>query len=328
MNFEAQGAFAEAPAGNWLLLVHQVPPKPPYLRAKVMRRLTKLGALPLKRSAYLLPANDAAIEDLQWLRQEIRDEGGDAWVVECRFVAGLKDDEVRGRFRALRGDDYRGLAAEARALLDRLREDATPGSETTPDPEWRRLVRRIAAIRRIDFFQADEREEVEAILSTIERAMNAGTRKAAEGRPALDDLRARTWVTRAGVQVDRMASAWLIRRFIDPAARFVFVAPDASLPVPDAVRFDMFEGEFTHDGGLCTFEVLLDFSGRDDRALAAIAQVVHDIDLKDDKYQRPETAGIAAMITGIAARFDDDQRRLTESAPLFDALYESLKTKK
>ena len=309
---------------QWLLIVHQVPPKPPYLRAKVMRRLTKLGALTLKRSAYLLPANDAATEDLQWLRQEIRDEGGDAWVVECRFVAGLEDDEVRSRFRALRGDDYRSLASEARTLLDRLRDSGAGAPETDVESESRRLARRVAAVRRIDFFQADEREEVEALMSTIDRIIRGGTNKAADGKVTIDDLHGRTWATRKGVKVDRMASAWLIRRFIDPAARFAFVAADATSVIEDAVRFDMFEGEFTHDGDRCTFEVLLDVSGRSDRALAAIAQIVHDIDLKDDKYQRPETSGIAAMITGIASRFDDDQRRLAESAPLFDALYQSL----
>jgi hypothetical protein len=311
---------------DWLLLFHQVPPKPPYLRAKVMRRLNNLGALPLKRSAYLLPASDTAIEDFQWLRQEICNEGGVAWIVECGFVAGLKDDEVRERFRAMRTEDYRRLVADARALLDKWREDDVAKLEKALELEWRRLVRRAAAVRRIDFFQAGEREELEALMSTIEKTMNGGAKKASERRPSLDDLRARTWATRKGVKVDRMSSAWLIRRFIDPAARFVFVAPDAPLPVAEAVRFDMFEGEFTHDGDRCTFEVLLDLIGHDDRALEAIAQVVHDLDIKDDKYQRPETAGVAAMINGIAARVDDDQRRLAESAPLFDALYESLRT--
>jgi hypothetical protein len=312
-------------SADWLLLVHQVPPKPPYLRAKVMRRLNNLGALPLKRSAYLLPASDTAIEDFQWLRQEICNEGGDAWIVKCGFVAGLKDDEIRERFRGIRAEDYRKLAADARSLLDRLREDGAAEVEKAVEPEWRRLVRRAAAVRRIDFFQSGEREELEALMSTIEKAMNGGAKKASEGRPSLDDLRARTWATRQGVKVDRMASAWLIRRFIDPAARFVFVAPESPLPMADAVRFDMFEGEFTHDGDRCTFEVLLGLIGHDDRALEAIAQVVHDLDIKDDKYQRPETAGVAAMINGIAARVDDDQRRLAESAPLFDALYETLR---
>jgi hypothetical protein len=311
-------------SADWLLLVHQVPPKPPYLRAKVMRRLNHLGALPLKRSAYLLPASDSAIEDFQWLRQEICNEGGDAWIVQCGFAAGLKDDEVRDRFRAMRAEDYRSLVTDARSLLDRLRAHGTTEIEKALEPEWRRLVRRAAAVRRIDFFQAGEREELEALMSTIERTMNGGAKKTAEGRPALADLRARTWATRKGVKVDRMSSAWLIRRFIDPAARFVFVAPESPLPAADAVRFDMFEGEFTHDGDRCTFEVLLDVIGRGDRALEAIGQIIHDLDIKDDKYQRPETAGVAAMLNGIAARIDDDQRRLAESGPLFDALYETL----
>ncbi len=311
---------------DWLLLVHQVPPKPPYLRAKVMRRLNNLGALPLKRSAYLLPASDSAIEDFQWLRQEICNEGGEAWIVECGFVAGLKDDELRQRFRAMRAEDYRSLVMDARSLLDKVRDGAAE-VEKAGEQEWRRLVRRAAAVRRIDFFRAAEREELEALMSTIERTMNGGAKKTAEGRPVLDDLRARTWATRNGVKVDRMSSAWLIRRFIDPAAKFVFVAPESPLPVADAVRFDMFEGEFTHDGDRCTFEVLLDVIGHGDRALEAIAQIIHDLDIKDDKYQRAETAGVAAMLNGIAARIDDDQRRLAESGPLFDALYETLKSK-
>jgi hypothetical protein len=309
---------------QWLLLMHSVPPKPPYLRAKVMRRLTRLGALVLKRSAYLLPASESSVEDFQWLRQEIKDEGGDAWVVECRFLAGLEDDELRERFRAMRAADYQNLAAEARPLVERLREGGAAAADTALDAEWRRLVRRVAAARQIDFFHADEREEVEALMSTIERMLDTGSKKSTDGKPTGDGLRARTWATRTGVKVDRMSSAWLIRRFIDPAARFVFVPPETALPVPDALRFDMFEGEFTHDGNCCTFEVLLGVLERPDGALGALGQIVHDLDLRDEKYQRPETAGVAAMIAGIVSRFDDDHRRLAESAPLFDALYASL----
>ena len=132
-------------------------------------------------------------------------------------------------------------------------------------------------------------------------------------------------MTRTGVKVDRISSAWLIRRFIDPAATFVFADPDAKPPSPDVVRFDMFEGEFTHDGDLCTFEVLLRASPRsDDKALQAIAHIVHDLDLKDDRYQRPETAGVAAMIGGIIARHAADQQRIAEGATLLDAFYASL----
>jgi hypothetical protein len=309
---------------RWLLLVHSVPPKPPYLRAKVMRRLTQLGALALKRSAYLLPGTEEALEDFQWLRQEIRDEGGDAWIVEGRFVAGFRDEEVRENFRATRVSDYRALAAEARALLDRLRDGTAGQGNPAVDADRRRLVRRLEAVRRIDFFEADGRNEVEALMSTIDR-LSDGTSRPPAQVPDRDELRGRTWITRTGVKVDRMASAWLIRRFIDPAGTFVFVTPDNPTQIPKALRFDMFEGEFTHDANRCTFEVLLGVSGRAaDRGLAAIAQIVHDIDLRDDRFQRSETAGVAALVNGIVARFDDDHRRIEESMHIFDALYASL----
>jgi hypothetical protein len=309
---------------RWLLLVHTIPPKPSYLRAKVMRRLTKLGALALKRSAYLLPADEGTLEDFQWLRQEIRDEGGEAWVVDARFVAGLRDEEIRESFRAMRSNDYRALAAEARALLDRVRDGGSGQDHPTIEADRRRLLRRVEATRRIDFFHAIERDEVEALMSTIERLVETGNKKPTQ-IPTREELRSRTWVTRMGVKVDRMASAWLIRRFIDPAATFVFVAQENTSSIPDALRFDMFEGEFTHDGNRCTFEVLLLVSGQgDDRGLAAIAQIVHDLDLRDDRHQRPETPGVAALIDGIVSRFDDDHRRMAESTPLFDALYASL----
>jgi hypothetical protein len=309
---------------RWLLLVHSLPPKPPYLRAKVMKRLTKLGALALKRSAYLLPSDEGTLEDFQWLRQEICDEGGDAWVVDARFVAGLRDEEIRERFRAMRSNDYRALAVDARGLLDRVRQDGSGQDDPTIEADRRRLLRRVEATRGIDFFHATERDEVEALMSTIEGLSGTGTKKPTQV-PAGEALRSRTWVTRTGVKVDRMASAWLIRRFIDPAATFVFVAPENASSIPGALRFDMFEGEFTHDGGRCTFEVLLTVSARgDDRGLAAIAQIVHDLDLRDDRYQRPETAGVAALIDGIVSRFDDDHRRIAESTPLFEALYANL----
>lgn len=309
---------------RWLLLIHTVPPKPAYLRAKVLRRLTKLGALALKRSAYLLPADDGTLEDFQWLRQEIREEGGDAWVVDARFVAGLRDEEIRESFRAMRSADYRLQAAEARALLDRARNEGSGRDDPAIEADRRRLLRRVEATRGIDFFHAAEREEVEALMSTIQRLIETGSKKAAPVQTR-EELRSRTWATRAGVKVDRMASAWLIRRFIDPAATFVFVGPENTSAIHGALRFDMFEGEFTHEGNRCTFEVLLAVSRQGhDRGLAAIAEIVHDLDLRDDRYQRPETPGVAALIEGIVSRFDDDHRRIAESTPLFDALYASL----
>jgi len=141
--------------------------------------------------------------------------------------------------------------------------------------------------------------------------------------PPLDTVqhRGRTWVTRAGIKVDRMASAWLIRRFIDPEARFKFVPAQGYPPEPRELRFDMFEAEFTHEGDLCTFEVLVQRFGLGDPALRVIAEIVHDVDLKDSKYGRAEAPGIGQLVAGIAAAHADDEERLRRGTALFDDLY-------
>jgi hypothetical protein len=136
-------------------------------------------------------------------------------------------------------------------------------------------------------------------------------------------LRGRTWVTRAGVRVDRMASAWLIRHRIDPEARFKFVSARDYQPRPDEVRFDMFEAEYTHDAERCTFEVLLDLVPGSDEGLVAIGEIVHDLDIKDGKYDRPEAAGVRQVLEGIIVGTTDDEERLARSASLFDGLHRS-----
>ena len=331
----------------WLLLLHQIPPKPPYFRAKVLRRLNQLGALSIKNSAYVLPAGDETLEDLQWLCKEIVKEGGEAWVFRTEAVAGLSDDDLRQAFRELRRADYAELIESARKLLDQIRENPKPAlrvvavkredlPETLDDwaaaaarsipheAEWRKLKRRHDEVRRIDFFGAPEREQLEALMEIINHTLHSSAPAPAAGAgPA--ELKGRTWVTRRGPKIDRIGSAWLIRRFIDASAKFRFVDPQNYTHNPGELRFDMFEGEFTHEGDLCTFEVLLRRIGADDPGINAIAEVVHDIDLKDSKYQRAETAGIASLIEGIVLRHSDDERRLEEGATVFDALYARLR---
>lgn len=230
---------------EWLFLIHQLPPKPDYLRVKVRRRLARLGAARFKNSVYVLPYQEDTMEDFHWLLREIQDDGGEATLIRGTVLAGATDEEIEAMYR-------------------RAREPAT------------------------------------------EPAVPAA--KTAAPRGAL-------WVTRPGPKVDRMASAWLIRRFIDPEARFGFA------PAPGAIRFDTWEGEFTHDGDRCTFEVLLGHFGLDDPALRAVGEVVHDIDIKDAKFGRPETPGIAAIVSGIAAAVADDEERLARGAVLFEGLY-------
>lgn len=290
---------------NWLLLIHQLPAKPAYARVKTWRRLQALGAVAVKNAVYALPASASAQEDFEWLLKEITEAGGEGMIVEARLIDGLSDAEVRGLFNTAREVDYRALAKELRAIE---KDAATPAQVA-------RLKAEATRITAIDFFGANGREDVEARLAAL-------TPKLETNAPSATKLPSgKVWVTRRDVYVDRIASAWFVRRFVDPKASFKFVAPKGYRPRSGEVRFDMFDAEFTHEGDRCTFEVLLLRSGLQDRALSAIGEIVHDIDLKDGKYAREEASGIARLIEGFAASGLDDTRRLERGAVLFDDLY-------
>lgn len=306
---------------RWLLLIHQLPAKPAYARVKIWRRLKGLGAVTVKNSVYALPANAETQEDFAWLVKEIAELGGEAFVCEARLVDGLDDGEVQALFDAARDEDYAEIAAAARDLESK-RSDGTGTEFATQVARLRKQLDEIVAI---DFFGADGREPAEGLVSGLEAGLHEEDNgvTATETKAAPDPLKGRTWVTRQGVQVDRIASAWLIRRFIDEAARFKFVPGTGYAAQPGELRFDMFEGEFTHRGDRCTFEVLLAEAKLDDPALAAIAEIIHDIDLKDGKYGREEAAGVRSLIAGIAASHVDDTQRLERGAVLLDDLYSS-----
>ena len=302
----------------WLLLVHQLPPKPSYFRVKVWRRLQAMGAVAVKASVYALPATEAAQEDFEWLLREIVAGGGEAMICEARLIDGLSDADIRALFETARAADYEAIADDVRALPSAPNE---PASELPA--QLARLRRRLTQVAAIDFFESPGRLAVEALLAVAElRAKAAPLPSQTPTALRLAEFRGRTWVTRQGVKVDRIACAWLIGRFIDPEARFKFVAPKGYVPAAGELRFDMFEAEFTHVGNLCSFEVLMQRTGQQDRALQTIAEIVHDIDIKDDRYQRPETAGVASMVAGIALSSADDDERLARASAALDQLYE------
>jgi hypothetical protein len=315
------------PELRWLLLIHQIPPRPAYLRVKVGRRLQALGAVAIKNSVYALPRGEQAMEDFQWVRREIVAGGGEATVCEALFVEGHTDADVRALFTRARDADYAELAGEARALTRILAAKRPRGAEAVRQ-SLLRLRKRLGEVAAVDFFAAPGRAAVEALLSGIEARLQAPTAAAQDRkRVSTRSVRGRVWVTRRGIQVDRMASAWLIRRFIDPKARFKFVAGPGYAPRPREVRFDMFQAEFTHDGDLCTFEVLLRRFGLADAALGRIGEIVHDIDLKDARFGRPEAAGVDRVIAGIALRHRRDEARLVQAGAALDALSESFRKK-
>lgn len=290
---------------TWLLLMHQLPAEPAYLRVKVLRRLRAVGAIAIRNSAYVLPESDETREDFQWIRREIVDAGGEATISVTNFLEGVSDAGLEGEFCAERNTEYAELAAAARSAAPR-------------EAERSRLRKRLHAIVERDFFGAEARLTAEEAMRELETRRGAGERREVE--PLHERPAGAMWVTRAGARIDRLASAWLILRFIDPAARFRFVAPEGYVHEPGELRFDMFEGEYTHEGDRCTFETLMTRFGVGEAGISPIAEIVHDIDCKDDRYGRPETAGIAGLITGIASSHPRDEDRIAAALPIFDAL--------
>ena len=319
---------AQASVDRWLLLIHQLPAKPAYFRVKIWRRLQALGAVAVKNAVYALPANEQTQEDFEWLLREISEGGGEAMLCEARLIEGLSDREVRALFNRARDEDYDAIARDARCLGAELGDEPPPEKRVEVKGQLARLRHRLAQTVGIDFFGGDRRVPVEGLLADLEgRVAEPASEEPSEGlstdADAFQAMRGRTWVTRQGVYVDRIASAWLIRRFLDPEARFKFVAAKGYEPAPGELRFDMFEAEFTHQGDRCTFEVLLEQAGMDDSALRAIAEIVHDIDLKDAKFGRDEAAGIASLIAGIARAHPNDEERLAQGVAVFEHLYAS-----
>ena len=315
----------------WLLLLHQLPAKPAYFRVKIWRRLEALGAVAIKRAVYALPAIEQSQEDFAWLRREITEGGGEALVCEARLIDGLTDAEVREMFNAARDGAYQDIAKELRRLATELTGAVSADALASARVQVARLAARQAQIVSVDFFGANGRQTVDGLLAGLQfRLREEPMPKEAESRPVGPmAMKGRGWVTRQGGYVDRIGCAWLIRRFIDEEARFRFVSARAHKPMPEELRFDMFEAEFSHEGDHCTFEVLLDRAGlAGDPALRAIGEIVHDIDLKDSKYGREEAAGIAQLITGITTADITDDQRIERGSSVFDMLYDSFSRKR
>jgi len=310
---------------RWMLLIHQIPPAPAYFRAKVSKRLQRLGAVPIKNSVYVLPCTSATQEDFQWVAREIVADGGDATLCIAHFVEGLRDDQVEALFHRAREADYTQIAQEARKSIGGLPARLARDDERRTELEATllRLRKRMGEAVAIDFFGAPGREAADSSLMSLERRLHQKQKSPAEevqGAIDRDSYRARTWVTRKNVHVDRIACAWLIRRFIDPQATFKFLSARGYRAAEGEVTFDMFEADFTHVGDRCSFEVLVERFGLREAGLGSIGEIVHDIDVKDGKFGRAEAPGIAALIAGIALAEGDDEGRIALGARVFEAL--------
>ena len=323
----ADTATAEAaPARRrWLLFVHQLPTTPSNLRVRTWRRLQQLGAVPIKQAVYVLPDSPGAREDFEWLKVEVVGAGGQAAVFAADHVDAWSDDGLVEEFRRVRQEAYVELARQVEALLRRM--GSTRPAAGTRAPSATRVAetlrQRLASIEAVDFFGSAGRDRVVHLLAQIEQRRvraHAGRKVAASGAVDAAAYVNRLWLTRPRPGVDRMASAWLIRRFIDPGARFAFAADRSAVP-EQGVPFDMFGVPFSHRGSGCTFETLCADFSLAEPAVIRLAAIVHDLDLKDGRFGAPEATAIGAVIDGLQLAYADDAALLDQGMILFDALY-------
>jgi hypothetical protein len=286
------------------------------------RRLQRLGAVSLKNSAYALPHSPETREDFEWVRNEIIASGGQAMVLVARAPERATSDEIIDSFRGARARDYHALATIGSGMLKKTKAKQAAGRRREITQGVRRLRERLADTVRRDFFAAPGREEVEALLTMLDPQTSRPNKQGSIGAHTnAADSRGKVWVTRPCPGVDRMSSAWLIRRFIDPNATFVF--GDAG-KTRAAIPFDTFEAEFGHHGSHCTFETLSARFDISDAAVLKIGRIVHDLDLKETTYGEAEAGTIGGLVEGLRRTHADDDALLRSGIEMFEALYQSI----
>jgi len=295
---------------GWLLLLVRLPATHSAERVAIWRKLKKSGAIQIQTSTYILPDDPPLYEAFQWLSQHIRDTGGDATLVRVKEIEGLSNERLIELFDAARANEYASLREMLRSLTAR----STRTSNL--DAKLDRIRKQFREIRETDFFDSPRAKDLEMVLRKLEE-----THPRSKTQPKLErrDFRDKVWLTRPRPEIDRVGSAWLIRKFIDPKAKFVFGNKRGLNR--RVLTFDMLGGDFSHDGDDCTFETLVRRFGIQDKPVRKIAEMVHDADLGDDKFQRTECIGIDRVLKGWAKEGLSDQEILRRGFECFDALH-------
>ncbi len=297
---------------TWLLLLLRLPATHKAERVAIWRKLKKSGAIQIQTSTYVLPDEPARYESFQWLTQEVRSVGGDATLVRAREIEGLPNEKLIELFNTARAKEYATLRELLRALSHRrkTRSSATFGDKLD------RVRKQFREIWQTDFFNCPRAQDVEMLLRKMEGTQPG---EASVPRVVTRDYRGRTWVTRPRPEIDRIGSAWLIRKFIDPKAKFIFAK---KIPANGrVVSFDMLEADFSHQGDDCTFETLVKRFRIQDKMVGKMSEMIHDADLDDEKFERAECIGIDRVLKGWAREGISDQEILRRGFQCFDALH-------
>jgi len=298
----------------WLLLVFSLPARSASQRVQIWRKIQRYGMLALRSSGYVLPNSAVNQERMEWLATTIRTYRGQASVTQVQGFDDLPSENLKQLLVEARSRDYQKLLHEAKKVL-------TLPSSRGPGGRLNRIRRRLLDLQDIDFFGNPLRAKVENLLAQADKADTQSAGRKARGKSG--EYVNRLWITRPRPGIDRVSSAWLIRRFIDPKARFLFGGePNAH---PDAIPYDMFCAQgFGHHGEDCSFETLQKkFSIRDGR-VNRIAQIIHDADLGDEKFGRVEGQGLDRVLNGWAKQDLPDEELLQRGMDLIEGLYAAL----
>jgi hypothetical protein len=315
---------------RWLTLLMSLPPTPTRHRVGVWRKLQRMGAVRLRGAGWILPENPETTELFQWLVQEIQSFKGEVTLLRVDRIETMKDDEVVGLFHAARGAEYQAVVRGCREVLshlDRFRT-ARRGSAAQLRTRLDGFKRELDRIESIDYLKAPVGQRARTLWETTAKRLRTAEIGPAttKGRhPSALPPRGSTWVTRPRPHIDRIASAWLIKRFCDPDATFAFA--DAADAARKGIPFDVLGADFGHHGEDCTFETLVRRFGLKDRRVKLIAEIVHEADLHDGKFTRDEATGVDLAIRALAEATSDDHDLLERGMALFDGLYAILKQK-
>lgn len=314
---------------EWILLMYGLPVKASRERMSLWRKFKQLGAVSLKNSVYILPFTERTYENFQWLSQEIQSMGGEATLVRTKGIENLEDKEIIGLFNTARDGDYREIIMACESLLKKIArgKEEISAEKDVLNKELTSIGKKLKTLVEIDFFNAPLGKEANKLLLHCTKTLKAKRQRLHPGAlPPLrkEDFRGKKWVTRKRPHVDRLATAWLIRRFIDPKAEFLFQKTGDPLP-GGAIPFDMVGIEFSHQGEDCTMETMLKRFSIKDPAAWEIARIVHDADLKDGKYGKEEAKGLNLLLKGLMDLHDEDNTLLEEGIQLFECLYRGQK---
>lgn len=301
---------------RWLLLLYALPTQQNTERVNLWRKLKKFGAVALQTSGHVLPDEPAQLERFQWLSKEIRDAGGEATLIRVAEIDGVSNEAMVAMFNEARAAEYKELTAACRETLNEKRK----GEELAADVA--KHHRRFQEIRKVDYFDSPGGHDARMMLQRAEKALARGPGLAAVRREDPKKFVGKVWMTRPRPGIDRAGAAWLIRKFVDPRAKFVFGMDPARCP--DAVPFDLADAEFSHHGKDCTFETLVKRFGITNKAALRMAEMVHDADLEDEKFQRCECIGINAVLTGWARTSITDNELLEKGIECFEGLYQQV----